>query len=65
MSNSETLFYTRLGSGPALILLHGFLEDHTMWDNFTTALSEVATVICADRRSHLMESFRGREDLHK
>lgn len=52
MSNTETLFYTRQGSGPALVLLHGFLEDHSMWDNFTATLAEHATVLCIDLPGH-------------
>ena len=40
--NSELLFYTDQGQGEVVVLLHGFLEDHSMWDNFVTALAKSA-----------------------
>ena len=43
-----TVHYTIKGEGPALVFLHGFLEDHTIWDNFSGALSDRFTVITID-----------------
>lgn len=40
--------YTVSGSGEAVVLLHGFLEDHTIWNNFSDRLSKNYTVITID-----------------
>ena len=50
--NSELLFYTDQGHGEVVVLLHGFLEDHSMWDNFVTSLAKSARVICIDLPGH-------------
>jgi len=36
------------GSGPALVLLHGFLENISIWDDFSNALSKMNKVIAID-----------------
>jgi len=36
------------GSGPALVLLHGFLENISIWDDFSGALSKMNKVIAID-----------------
>lgn len=50
--NTESLFYTIQGEGPAVVLIHGFLEDSSMWDNFTQVLAKNNTVICVDLPGH-------------
>lgn len=40
--------YDRVGAGPALILLHGFCEDRTMWADFVPLLSKKYTVLTID-----------------
>lgn len=40
--------YTIAGKGPAVVLLHGFLEDHHIWHSFAEKLSENYTVISID-----------------
>jgi haloacetate dehalogenase len=40
------------GSGPPLLLLHGFPETHLMWHRVVPALAETFTVICADIRGY-------------
>lgn len=40
------------GDGPALVLLHGFLEDLSMWDELLPALSRVCRVIRIDLLGH-------------
>lgn len=40
--------YTVTGSGQAVVLLHGFLENLTMWDGFSKRLSATNTVIAID-----------------
>lgn len=42
------VYYTQKGQGPALVLLHGFLENSSMWDAFLPALSHRYKVICID-----------------
>ena len=40
--------YKTEGSGPALVLLHGFLENLHIWDDFSNALSKLNKVISID-----------------
>ena len=42
------IFYTVTGSGNAVIFLHGFLENLTMWSEFSKMLSETNKVIAID-----------------
>lgn len=44
----KNIFYSISGQGNALILLHGFLETHHIWDEFSENLSQKFTVICPD-----------------
>src|SRR5690606_18196763 len=46
------LFYTKVGSGPSLVLLHGFLESHTMWKPFVKKWTKTHTVITVDLLGH-------------
>lgn len=46
------LFYTKVGSGPSLVLLHGFLESHTMWKPFLKKWAKTHTVITVDLLGH-------------
>lgn len=47
-----TIFYTNQGQGQPLLLLHGFLENHSMWTPFLTALTAKHRVICIDLLGH-------------
>ena len=40
------------GSGPALLLLHGYPQTHTMWHKVAPRLSEDFTVVAADLRGY-------------
>ena len=40
------------GSGPPLLLLHGFPQTHMMWAQIAPALAQNFTVICADLRGY-------------
>jgi haloacetate dehalogenase len=40
------------GSGPALVLLHGFPQTHLMWRHVAPALTDTFTVICPDLRGY-------------
>lgn len=44
----STLSYRKSGSGPVLLLLHGFPEDGGLWREVAPKLSEQFTVICPD-----------------
>ncbi len=46
------LHYTVQGSGTAVVLLHGFLENTTMWDETVKVLSKNNKVICIDLLGH-------------
>ncbi|MDO6595606.1 alpha/beta hydrolase [Oceanihabitans sp. 2_MG-2023] len=46
------LFYTDQGEGTAIILLHGFLENNTMWHALLPSLTKKHRVICIDLLGH-------------
>jgi haloacetate dehalogenase len=47
-----TIFASRSGSGPPLLLLHGFPETHVMWRAVAPLLARRFTVVCADLRGY-------------
>ena len=51
-SGETTIFVRRAGSGPPLLLLHGFPETHVMWRDVAPALARRFTVVCADLRGY-------------
>jgi pimeloyl-ACP methyl ester carboxylesterase len=44
--------YSDTGKGTAIILLHGFLENKTMWDNYVSELSKKNRIITIDLLGH-------------
>jgi len=46
------IFYTDQGTGTAIVLLHGFLENSTMWNAFLPELTKRNRVICIDLLGH-------------
>lgn len=46
------IFYESKGQGPAIVLLHGFLESSTMWKDITPTLSNTKQVITIDLPGH-------------
>ena len=40
------------GSGPALLLLHGYPQTHVEWHKVAPALAEEFTVVCPDLRGY-------------
>jgi len=40
------------GSGPPLLLLHGYPQTHAMWHKIAPALAREYTVVCADLRGY-------------
>lgn len=45
-------YYSDQGSGPVLVLLHGFLEDLSMWDDIVDSFLHTHRVICLDLLGH-------------
>jgi len=45
-------FVRRSGSGPPILLLHGFPQTHLMWRSVAPILARHFTVICADLRGY-------------
>jgi len=50
-SGAEIHFETG-GSGPPLLLLHGFPQTHSMWHKVAPALAREFTVVCPDLRGY-------------
>ncbi len=46
------IFYSEQGKGPAIVLLHGFLENSTMWKTVAQEFSHQHRVICIDLLGH-------------
>jgi haloacetate dehalogenase len=53
IQTGETCIFVRLhGSGPPLLLLHGFPQTHLMWRSVAPLLARKFTVVCADLRGY-------------
>lgn len=50
--NGWDLFYQDSGSGPPIVLIHGLLMDHTMFDHQVAALKDRYRMITPDLRGH-------------
>jgi len=50
--NSVDIHYVQTGSGPPLLLLHGYPQSHVMWHKVIAKLSEEYTVIASDLRGY-------------
>jgi haloacetate dehalogenase len=48
----SSIFLRSAGSGPPLLLLHGFPETHLMWRGVAPLLIDRFTVVCADLRGY-------------
>lgn len=46
------IYYSQKGSGKAVVLLHGFLESSTIWEDLTSHISKTHHVICPDLLGH-------------
>ena len=44
--DSHKIHYTVCGQGPAVVFLHGFLEDLNIWDTITAELKDHCQIIC-------------------
>jgi haloacetate dehalogenase len=53
IATRETSIHARIGgSGPPLLLLHGYPQTHAMWHRVAPVLAERCTVVCADLRGY-------------
>jgi haloacetate dehalogenase len=51
-TEQNSIFVRVGGSGPTILLLHGFPQTHLMWRNVAPILSREFTVVCADLRGY-------------
>lgn len=49
---NKQVHYSINGKGPAIVLLHGFLESSTMWEPLLPLLSSCNTIVCIDLPGH-------------
>ena len=63
-TGETTIFLRRLGSGPGLLLLHGFPQTHLMWRDIAPILAKDFTVICADLRGYGQSGCPPSDDTH-
>ncbi len=50
--NNAVIYYNVQGSGPAILLLHGFLESSTMWSQIAPEFYDRRTIITLDFPGH-------------
>src|SRR3712207_9383422 len=51
-SGETSIFVRSCGSGPPILLLHGFPQTHLMWRGVAPLLASNFTVVCADLRGY-------------
>jgi haloacetate dehalogenase len=51
-TGKTSIFVRSCGSGPPVLLLHGFPQTHLMWRGVAPPLSRDFTVVCADLRGY-------------
>ena len=51
-TKDTSIFLRRSGSGPPLLLLHGFPQTHAMWRDVAPRMARTFTVVCADLRGY-------------
>lgn len=59
LHKNTNVFFTSTGKGNAIVLLHGFLENSTMWKNIIPSLSKRNRVICIDLLGHGLTESHG------
>ncbi len=66
IDTGEAVIHARVGgSGPGLLLLHGYPQTHAMWHRVTPALAQSFTVIAADLRGYGQSSCPPTDIEHK
>ena len=58
------LFVRRAGSGPPLLLLHGFPQTHRMWRHLAPALARRYSIVCPDLRGYGNSACPASDDAH-
>ncbi|REE80944.1 pimeloyl-ACP methyl ester carboxylesterase [Lutibacter oceani] len=53
------VYFSDSGKGNAVVLLHGFLENNTMWNSVSQELSKKYRVICIDLLGHGLTESHG------
>src|SRR3954468_12909273 len=51
-TEDSRIFVCSHGTGPPLLLLHGFPQTHLMWRDIAPRLADRFTVVCADLRGY-------------
>ena len=51
-TGDTSIFVRSSGSGPPILLLHGFPQTHLMWRGVAPLLAREFTVVCADLRGY-------------
>jgi haloacetate dehalogenase len=51
-TGETSIFVRHSGSGPPILLPHGFPETHLMWRDVARVLAREFTVVCADLRGY-------------
>jgi pimeloyl-ACP methyl ester carboxylesterase len=49
---NTTVSYSDIGKGTSIVLLHGFLENQSMWDNYIATFSKKNRIITIDLLGH-------------
>ncbi len=62
--NHIQIHYLRKGTGPPLLLLHGYPQTHIMWHKVVQTLAEHYTVIASDLRGYGDSSTPETDDQH-
>jgi len=52
LHKNTRVHFTSIGKGTAVVLLHGFLENSTMWNDISKNISKKYRVICIDLLGH-------------
>ena len=60
----NTVFVRRYGTGPAILLVHGFPRTSLMWRFLAPRLAEHHTVICVDLRAYGRSGIPASTDTH-
>lgn len=64
LTAESSSFIRSAGSGPPLLLLHGFPQTHLMWRTIAPLLAKEFTVICADLRGYGRSGCPASTDKH-
>ena len=51
-ANGTTINLVKGGSGPPILMLHGYPQPHAMWNKIAPRLAEDFTVVCPDLRGY-------------